>query len=90
MYTTTLFLTLSALVAAQNVQAVPNKPLADTSIAESPNAVSFAGAPANGEYPDQITDMGGWEDDAPTYDPSVSTLSSFHHSSRGTISSGDE
>ena len=32
MYTTTLFLTLSALVAAQNVQAVPNKPLADTSI----------------------------------------------------------
>ena len=69
MYTTTLFLTLSALVA----HAAPNMPPADTSIVEnpSPKIVSYAGAPADGEYPDQITDMGGFEADAPTYDPSV-------------------
>jgi len=69
MYTTTLFLTLSALVA----QAAPNMPPADTSIVHSPSpkVASYAGAPVNGEYPDQITDMGGWEADAPTYDPSV-------------------
>jgi len=69
MYTTALFLTLSALVA----RAAPNMPPADTSIIDSPapKVVSYAGAPADGEYPDQITDMGGWEADAPTYDPSV-------------------
>ena len=69
MYTTTLFLTLSALVA----RAAPNMPPADTSIVDSPSpkVVSYAGAPVDGEYPDQITDMGGWEADAPTYDPSV-------------------
>lgn len=69
--TTTLFLTVSALVA--NVQAVPNMPPADSSIVDNatPSRVSYAGAPADGEYPDQITDMGGWEADAPTYDPSV-------------------
>jgi hypothetical protein len=71
MYSTTLFLIFSALVATQ---AAPDMPPADTSIAESeptPKVVSYAGAPADGEYPDQITDMGGWEADAPTYDPSV-------------------
>jgi hypothetical protein len=71
MYTTTLFLTLSALVA----HAAPNMPPADTSIVDSdsasPQIVSYAGAPADGAYPDQITDMGGFEADAPTYDPSV-------------------
>jgi hypothetical protein len=77
MYTTTLF-TLSALVA----RAAPNMPPADTSIvdSETPKVVSYAGAPADGEYPDQITDMGGYEADAPTYDPSVCPLflSPFH------------
>jgi hypothetical protein len=69
MYTTTLFLTLSALVA----RAAPNMPPADTSIVDnpSPEVVSYAGAPADGAYPDQITDMGGFEAEAPTYDPSV-------------------
>jgi hypothetical protein len=69
MYTTTLFFTLSALVA----HAAPNMPPADTSIIDnpSPKVVSYAGAPADGDYPDQITDMGGFEADAPTYDPSV-------------------
>jgi hypothetical protein len=75
MYTTTLFLTLSALVA----RAAPNMPPADTSIIDSesasPKIVSYAGAPADGEYPDQITDMGGFEADAPTYDPSVCPFS---------------
>lgn len=75
MYTTTLFFTLSALVAT-GTQAAPNMPPADTSIVDSPTVVSYAGAPADGDYPDQITDMGGWEADAPTYDPSVCPLSS--------------
>jgi hypothetical protein len=79
MYTTTLFLTLSALVA----RAAPNMPPADTSIIDSPSPkiVSYAGAPADGEYPDQITDMGGFEADAPTYDPSVCPLCLFLYGS---------
>jgi hypothetical protein len=77
MYTTTLFFTLSALVA----RAAPNMPPADTSIIDwsSPKVVSYAGAPADGEYPDQITDMEGFEADAPTYDPSVCPLVSSLH-----------
>jgi hypothetical protein len=79
MYTTTLFFTLSALVA----HAAPNMPPADTSIIDSPSPkiVSYAGAPADGEYPDQITDMGGFEADAPTYDPSVCPLCLFLYGS---------
>jgi hypothetical protein len=70
--TTTLFLTLSALV-ANRALAAPSHPPSDTdTVVEVPDAVSFAGAPMNGSYPDQVADMGGFNGDAPTYDTLVS------------------
>jgi hypothetical protein len=70
MYTSQYFFMLSARVAT--AQAAPSHPPAESAVIDAPNVVSYAGAPANGEYPDEVADNGGWESDAPTYDTAVS------------------
>lgn len=57
--TTTLYLTLSALVATSRVTALPSGP-----------AIGgvFAGAPTDGSYPEDAADMEGWAPDGPTYE----------------------
>ena len=76
MYTSQLFYVLSAL-AAITVQAAPSHPPAESVVVDTPlpSAVSYAGAPANGEYPEEVAANGGWESDSPTYDTAVSSLS---------------
>ena len=76
MYTSQLFYILSAL-AAMTVQAAPSRPPAESVVVDTPlpSAVSYAGAPANGEYPEEVAANGGWESDSPTYDTAVSSLS---------------
>ena len=72
MYTSQLFYILSAL-AAMTVQAAPSLPPAESVVVDTPlpSAVSYAGAPANGEYPEEVAANGGWESDSPTYDTAV-------------------
>jgi hypothetical protein len=79
MHSSTLFYVLSALVASSSCTlAAPSHP-SDGSVAEAPapgvpQAVSYAGAPADGAYPAEVENMGGWESDAPTYDTAVSLI----------------
>jgi hypothetical protein len=70
MYTSQFFILFSALVAI--AQAAPSHPPDESAIVDFPTVVSYAGAPANGEYPDEVAAKGGWGSDAPTYDTAVS------------------
>lgn len=58
--TTTLFLTLSALVATSH--GLPSA--YDPSAPVAPVAGVFAGAPSDGTYPDDMEDASGWEAEA--------------------------
>jgi hypothetical protein len=87
MYTSQLFIMLSALVATS--QAAPSHPPAESVVIDTPTMVSYAGAPANGEYPDEVAGNGGWESDAPTYDTAVSLYSGFEPKFKADVTGGN-